>query len=68
MGKLKNQLNLMKFYGRSRKKHKDFQAKLDAMQSEIEELLNETETFSPNLHYDTIRDKLLGYGQDIACR
>ena len=57
-GKIKNQLNLMKFYGRSRKKNTNFQAKLDTMESEIEGLLEQTEEFSCGSDYDTVRDKL----------
>ena len=39
IGKIKNQLNLMKFYGRSRKDDEQFQKALDAMEAEIDSLI-----------------------------
>jgi len=57
-GKIRNQLNLIKFYGRSRKEDRSFQEALNTMESEIDTLIEETEHFPDALDYDVARDRL----------
>lgn len=58
IGKIRNQLNLIKFYGRSRKNDIGFQEGLDAMESEIDGLVNDAKKFAGGLEYDMVRDRL----------
>ncbi|RLC27457.1 MAG: CRISPR-associated endonuclease Cas1 [Deltaproteobacteria bacterium] len=58
IGKIRNQLNLMKFYGRSRKDDEQFQKKLKAMETEIEELIVMTKEMSGKGKRRKTRDRL----------
>ena len=57
-GKLKNQLNLMKFYGRSRKKNQKFQQSLSALDKKIDALIDEGKKIDENISRIKIRDRL----------
>lgn len=48
VGKIRNQLNLMKFYGRSRKDNEQFQKTLAAMEAEIEDLITRAKEVTGN--------------------
>jgi len=58
IGKIKNQLNLMKFYGRSRKDDEQFQKTLDVMETEIDSLVAHAKEVKGNGVETRVRDKL----------
>lgn len=58
MAKIKNQLNLMKFYGRSRPDDTGFQKALDEMKAGTELLVNEAETLAIGDDRALFRDRL----------
>ena len=57
-GKIKNQLNLTKFYARSRKNNSDFQEGLESMESEIDRLTDEINGCPHGEDYDIQCNKL----------
>jgi len=57
-GKIKNQLNLAKFYGRSRKDDNEYQELLTKMGKEIRALVEEADRLVFDDRYDNIREKL----------
>ena len=64
-GKIKNQLNLMKFYGRSRKHNHLFQEKLQAMEDEVEALRKKIEHISTE-DPEMFRNELLSIEGRVA--
>jgi len=58
MGKIRNQLNLLKFYGRSRGDEADYQKGVDAMELEVEKLSEEAEKIGDGDGLEKARERL----------
>ncbi|MDY6855424.1 MAG: CRISPR-associated endonuclease Cas1 [Thermodesulfobacteriota bacterium] len=57
-GKIRNQLNLMKFYARSRKENTGFQEGLTDMENQVERLSDEAKQLPHDAEHNAIRDRL----------
>lgn len=58
LGKIRNQMNLMKFYARSREDEPEFVADLKAMESDVEGLVQELEATEQEQDKELLRSKL----------
>lgn len=57
-GKIRNQLNLLKFYGRSRQDEEAYQSGLDKMEAEVDRLFEEADSLEPGEDHALARERL----------